>query len=127
MSLSDPITTDRVPYGHGGLIGEAAAKVVGDHSFLEVSSATVAPLNRGRIPGDSSHDAPTRWVCTCAHSYIRQKFSCCVWYCSFSSLIPRLSRESLGMRIHTSITSVVNSVMSKLKYVNRKKSGKIIP
>ena len=75
MSLSDPITTDRVPYGHGGLVGEAAAKVVGDHSFLEVRSATVAPLNRGRIPRDCSHDAPTRRVCTCAHSYIRQ--NCC--------------------------------------------------
>ena len=69
MSLPDPITTDGVPYGHGGLVGETATKVVGGKSFLEIISATVAPFDGGRRPGDCSHDAPTGWVCTRACSY----------------------------------------------------------
>ena len=57
-SLSDPITTDWVPYGHGGLVGEATAKVVGGQPGVEVSSATSAPLGGRRESGDCSHDAP---------------------------------------------------------------------
>ena len=59
ISLPDPITTDWVSYSHGGLIGETAAKVEGRQSFLEIRSATVAPLGGRRTPGDGSHDAVT--------------------------------------------------------------------
>ena len=59
ISLSDPITTDRVPYGHGGLVGETAAEIVGGQSFLEIRSATVTPLGGRRTPGDGGHDAVT--------------------------------------------------------------------
>ena len=57
-SLSDPITTDWVPYGHGGLVGETAAKVVGGQPGAEVSSATTAPLGGRRRPRDGTHDTP---------------------------------------------------------------------
>ena len=62
ISLSDPITTDRVPYGHGGYVGEAATEVEGGQPSVEVSSATTAPLGGGRGPRDGGHDAGTRGI-----------------------------------------------------------------
>ena len=59
ISLSDPITTDWVPYSHGGLVGEAAAEVEDGQSFLEVRSAAVTPLGGSTAPRDGSHDAVT--------------------------------------------------------------------
>ena len=57
-SLSDPITTDWVPYSHGGLVGETATKVVGGQPDVEVRSATTAPLGGRRTPIDGRHDTP---------------------------------------------------------------------
>ena len=57
-SLSDPITTNRVPYGHGGLVGKTATKVVGGQPGVEVRSATTAPLGGGGDPRDCGHDTP---------------------------------------------------------------------
>ena len=62
ISLSDPITTDRVPYSHGGYVGEAAAEVEGGQPGVKVSSATTAPLGGGRGPRDCGHDAGTRGI-----------------------------------------------------------------
>ena len=59
ISLLDPITTDRVPYSHGGLVGEAATKVVVIQSFLEIRSAAVTPLGGRRTPQGGGHDAVT--------------------------------------------------------------------
>ena len=103
MSLPDPITTDGVPYSHGGLVGKTATEVIGGKSFLEIISATVAPFDGGRRPGDCSHDAPTGRVCTRTCSYKDRS----PLLCNTASIVASFpySHESLGMRLHTSITA----------------------
>ena len=81
ISLSDPITTDRVPYSHGGLVGEAATEVVGGQPGVEVSSAATAPLGGGGDPGDCGHDAGTSGICACAASCMCVCVCVCVCVC----------------------------------------------
>ena len=69
-SLPDPVATDGISHGRGGLVGEAATEIEGCQPSLEVSSAAAAPLGGRGGSRDCRHDASLRRISACAGSCV---------------------------------------------------------